>query len=389
MEKIIPYGKQTIDADDLAAVQHVLQSDFLTQGPAVAQFEANFAKYVGCKHAIAVANGTAALHLAALSLDTSKKVIAPPLSFVASTNCIEYVQGTIEFVDIDPKTWLIDIQQVEQKLAAEPDAYSGIIAVNFAGRVCDFEALRTLADRYNCWILEDACHSPGGKTEQTGTLSGSGELADISIFSFHPVKHIACGEGGMLTTNNDELAKQLRLLRTHGITRQEEDFIHDSSSIGGTESSYPQWYMEMQVLGYNYRLTDIQAALGSSQLKKASTGLERRKQIAQQYHAFFEDQTYILQHSEYHEAHAYHLYVICVEKRYELFQHLRNNGIFAQIHYFPIHLMPYYQQKGWKKGDFPIVENYYEQCISLPMFPGLTDEEIQFVIKTIAAFYAE
>ncbi len=384
--KAIPYGKQTIDEKDIQAVVDVLQSDFLTQGPHIATFEKNFAEYVGAKYAVAVANGTAALHLAALCLDTSKKVIAPPLSFVASTNCIEYVGGEIEFVDIDPDSWLIDVKKVEALLTKSPNAYSGIIAVNFAGKVCDFEALKKLADQYGLWIMEDACHSPGGKTTLTKTKSGSGELMDISVFSFHPVKHIACGEGGMITTNNESYYKQLLQLRTHGITREQDLFSNDLNLAGG-QTDFPLWYMEMQSLGYNYRLTDLQAALGNSQLSKAEAGLKRRREIAKMYNDHFSKSSYIKKHSGFQEEHAYHLYVILVEDRLELYNYLRSKNIFAQIHYFPIHLMPYYSEKGWKKGDFPEVENYYEQCLSLPMFPALTNEEIQYVLATIDAFY--
>lgn len=385
-KKVIPYGKQTIDEQDIAAVVEVLKSDFLTQGPHIANFEQNFARYVGSKYAVAVANGTAALHLAALCLDTSKKVIAPPLSFVASTNCIEYVGGEIVFADINPTTWLIDVNKVETLLKADPTGYSGIIAVNFAGKVCDFEALRQLADQYGLWILEDACHSPGGTTTATKTKSGSGELADLSVFSFHPVKHIASGEGGMITTNNEAFYKQLLLLRTHGITR-EHDLLTNEISLAGGNDAYPGWYMEMQELGFNYRLTDIQAALGNSQLAKADEGLKRRRAIAQMYATHFDTRPYILQHIGYEEEHAYHLYVIRVEQRLALYNFLRSKNIFAQIHYFPIHLMPYYARKGWKKGDFPVVEQYYEQCLSLPMFPALTDEDVHYVLATIDEFH--
>src|SRR6218665_2035367 len=334
--KTIPYGKQHIDENDIEAVINVLRSDFLTQGPHIAEFEKNFAEYVEVKYAVAVANGTAALHLAALCLDTSKKVIAPPLSFVASTNCIEYVGGEIEFVDIESDSWLIDVKKVEELLSKNPTAYSGIIAVNFAGKVCDFEKLRELANQYSLWILEDACHSPGGTTSLTKTKSGSGKLMDISVFSFHPVKHIACGEGGMITTNNEAFYQQLLQLRTHGITREQELFSNDIDLAGGNES-FPLWYMEMQSLGYNYRLTDLQAALGNSQLSKAEQGLKRRREIAQIYNDHFNSRSYIKNHSKFFNEHAYHLYVILVENRLELYNYLRSKNIFAQVHYFPIH----------------------------------------------------
>jgi hypothetical protein len=243
------------------------------------------------------------------------------------------------------------------------------------------EAFRALADEFGCWIIEDACHSPGGyfiNSKGEKVLSGSGRYADLSIFSFHPVKHIAAGEGGMITTNDEELYKRLLILRTHGIQQDLSKRIYDDSL----------WYYEMQELGYNYRLTDFQAALGLSQLKRASTGLVRRKEIAKVYEDVFTGETFIKGQSGVVDGHAYHLYVIEVENRKELHQYLREQNIFAQIHYIPCHLMPYYRECGWKEGDMPNAENYYKHCISLPLFPTLSAEEQQFVIETVKEFYA-
>lgn len=380
----IPYGRQNIIQEDIDAVVDVLKSDYLTQGPRIDEFEKAFAEYIGCKYAVAVSNGTAALHLATLALNvrTDDKIITTPISFVASSNCVRYCGGNIVFADIDPITYCLDINKVKELLKNAPKGtYKGIIPVDLAGYAVNLEEFKKLADEYNLWIIEDACHAPGGYfTDKNGEIQfcGNGKFADISVFSFHPVKHIACGEGGMITTNNDQLYKKLILLRTHGITR-DPDLLDENH--GG-------WYYEMQELGFNYRLTDFQAVLGTSQLKRADVGLKRRKEIAQRYFTAFLNKPFIKGQSGVYEGHAYHLYIIEVDDRKGLYKHLRANKIFAQIHYIPIHLMPYYMQFGWKIGDLPVAEKYYSHCISLPMYPTLTDEEQEFVIKKINDFYA-
>jgi UDP-4-amino-4,6-dideoxy-N-acetyl-beta-L-altrosamine transaminase len=391
-KNIIPYGKQNITEADIQAVVDTLQSDYLTQGPKIKEFEEAFAKYVGAKYAVAVANGTAALHLNCLALDVKEgdKVITTPITFAASANCVRYCGGEVVFSDIDPNTYLLDINKVTELLEASPKGtYKGIIPVDFAGRAVDLEAFRKLADEYGLWIIEDSCHSPGGSfVDSIGAKQhcGNGEFADLAIFSFHPVKHIAAGEGGMITTNDKGLYEKLLKLRTHGITK-DENFYENSVAFAGGDTSYPGWYMEMQVLGYNYRLTDFQAALGLSQLKRADEGLARRREIAKAYFNAFEGKDFIKGQSGVIDGHAYHLYVIKVEDRLGLYNHLRANNIFAQIHYVPTHLMPYYRTFGWKEGDMPIAEKYYNQCLSLPMFPTLTNEDQQFVIKTVRSFY--
>lgn len=392
--KPIPYGKQNITELDIKAVTEALQSDFLTQGPRIAEFEQAFASYIGCKYAVAVANGTAALHLSALALNIGpgQKVITTPITFAASANCVRYCGGEIVFADIDPQTYLLDIHSVEKLLAASPRGmYAGIIPVDFAGRAVNLEAFRKLADQHGLWILEDACHAPGGffnDTEGTEQRCGNGQFAELAIFSFHPVKHIACGEGGMITTNDHALYDRLKVLRTHGITRETTAFENPASLATGVSDSkqYPGWYMEMQELGYNYRLTDFQAALGTSQLKSADAGLKRRREIAAQYEDSFKSISGIKRQSGVVEGHAYHLYIIETHKRLELYNHLREKNIFAQVHYIPAHLMPYYQQQGWKPGDFPYAEAYYQCCLSLPMYPSLTDAEQRYVIDTIRQF---
>lgn len=388
----IPYGKQHITEEDIQAAVQVLQSDYLTQGPKIKEFEIAFAQYIGCEFAVAVANGTAALHLCALALEVkpNQKVITTPITFAASANCVQYCGGEIVFSDIDPDTYLLDINHVRALLEKSPKGtYSGIIPVDFAGRAVNLEAYRRLADDFGLWIIEDACHAPGGffrDSKGNKQLCGNGNYADLAIFSFHPVKHIACGEGGMITTNDEALYKRLLKLRTHGIVKDDTQYTNSIEFAGGVDS-YPLWYMEMQELGYNYRLTDFQAALGVSQLKKADDGIERRRAIAKRYNEAFEGKDYILKQSGAVEGHAYHLYVIEVHDRMGLYNYLREQTIFAQIHYIPCHLMPYYRNQGWEEGDLPKAENYYQGCISLPMYPTLTPAEQEYVIHKINLFY--
>jgi UDP-4-amino-4,6-dideoxy-N-acetyl-beta-L-altrosamine transaminase len=397
--QIIPYGKQEITEADVAAVVETLKSDFLTQGPKIKEFEEAFASYIGAKYAVAVANGTAALHLCALALGVKKgdKVITTPITFAASANCVRYCGGEAVFADIDPQTYLLDINAVRRLLQTSPKGtYKGIVPVDFAGMPVNMEAFRELAKEYGLWIIEDACHAPGGYFKDSKgkeQYCGNSQYADLAIFSFHPVKHIASGEGGMITTNDEELYKRLLMLRTHGITREESAFQNNPSFAAGQQSEqFPTWYMEMQELGYNYRLTDIQAALGVSQLQRADKGLERRKEIARRYDKAFAEfpavKSQINELKDTPSGHAYHLYVIQVEDRLGLYNYLREQHIYAQIHYIPTHLMPYYQQMGWKEGDMPEAEAYYKRCISLPMYPTLSNEEQDFVIAKIKEFYA-
>lgn len=393
----IPYGRQNITEEDIQAVISTLKSDYLTQGPKIAEFESSFAKYVGAKYAVAVANGTAALHLSTLALNVKKgdKVITTPITFAASANCVKYCGGDVVFADIDPETYLIDINYLSTLLESSPKGtYSGIIPVDFAGRPVNLEELRKLANEYGLWVIEDACHAPGGFfTDMEGNQQncGNSNFADLATFSFHPVKHIASGEGGMITTNDVSLYKRLLELRTHGITKDITKYKNDLATATGTEvsedSEYPEWYMEMQELGFNYRLTDFQAALGISQLRRAEEGLARRREIAKVYYDAFRNQHFILGQSGVVQGHAYHLYVIEVEDRMGLYKYLKSYNIYAQIHYIPIHLMPYYKSQGCNNGDFPNAESYYKRCISLPMYPTLTKDEQAFVIKKVKENY--
>lgn len=377
--KAIPYGKQSISQDDIDIVIKTLQSDYLTQGPAIAAFEKEFAEYIGCKYAVAVSNGTAALHLSAMANDVKpgEKVITTPITFSASANCVRYCGGEVTFADIDKHSYTIDLNQVKDMLKKDP-SIKGIVPVDFAGYPVNLEQLASIADKYGAWIIEDACHAPGGYfTDSAGTRQncGNGKFASQAIFSFHPVKHIATGEGGMITTNDEAVYNRLMTLRTHGITRNPERLTQND---GG-------WYMELQELGYNYRIPDILAALGSSQLKRAESGLARRKEIADVYTKAFAGSA--VQAPQYDAGHAFHLYVILADKRKELYDYLRERNIFTQVHYIPVHLMPYYKQFGWKKGDFPVAESYYEKCLSLPMYPTLTEEEQAYVIENVLNFY--
>lgn len=392
--KVIPYGRQNITEEDIQAVIEALKSDYLTQGPKIKEFEDNFAQYVGAKYAVALANGTAALHLCAMALDVKDgdKVITTPITFAASANCVRYCGGEVVFGDIDPETYLLDINSVKKLLKSSPKGtYKGIIPVDFAGRAVNLEEFKKLADEYNLWIIEDACHAPGGYfVDSTGKqqLCGNGNFAELAIFSFHPVKHIASGEGGMITTNDEVLYHKLLQLRTHGIVK-DNDLYTNSIDFAGGKGEYPLWYMEMQTLGYNYRITDFQAALGNSQLQRADEGVIRRREIAKTYYQAFQGKAYIKGQSEEVEGHAYHLYVIEVEDRLGLYNYLRTRNVFAQIHYIPCHLMPYYRQFGWKEGDRSNSETYYKHCISLPMYPTLTREEQQYVINLINEYYAK
>lgn len=377
--RIIPYGKQEIDSKDIAAVVDALQSDFLTQGPRIAEFEKAFAQYVGARYAVAVSNGTAALHLSALALEVneSSNVITAPITFAASANCIRYCGGKVTFADIDPATATLDPVKVRALLEAAPKGtYSGIIPVDFAGLPVNLEAFRELADEFGLWIIEDACHAPGGYfTDSKGEKQycGNGKFAELAIFSFHPVKHIACGEGGMITTNDPALYERLLLLRTHGITKDAQK-MHENH--GG-------WYYEMQELGFNYRLTDFQAALGLTQLEKADKGLARRREIARYYSEQFAGTEVDTSVADNGEGHAYHLYVIKTKNRKQLYDKLRDHHIYAQVHYIPVHTFPYYKTLGFRQGDFPSAEAFYDHCLSIPMYPSLTNAEQEHVIQAI------
>ena len=382
--KIIPYSKQYISELDIQAVISVLQDDFLTQGPKVKEIEDKFASYVGSQYAVAVSNGTAALHLSALALGVQEgsRVITSPITFTSSANCIRFCGGTIEFCDIDPSTNCLDIKAVRTKLESAPKGtYQGIIPVDFAGYAVDMEAFRELADEYGLWILEDSCHAPGGFfNSKNGDQQncGNGKFADAAIFSFHPVKHIACGEGGMVTTNDLKIYKKLLLLRSHGITKDPNELTKND---GG-------WYYEMQSLGYNYRMPDLLCALGISQLDRAEEGLIIRREIAKKYTEAFSGLPITIPKSSLHQGHAFHLFVIQVDERKALYDYLKGSGISAQIHYIPVHKQPYYVGL-YGEQVFKHAEEYYKCCISIPMYPSLSSNDQDYVIETIVQFYKQ
>lgn len=383
--RFIPYGRQSITQEDIDAVVATLTSEFLTQGPKVAEFETAFANYVGSGYAVAVSNGTAALHLCALALNVQPgdNVITTPITFAASANCIRYCGGNVYFADIHPETYLLDPAKVEELIASKPKGFfKGIIPVDFAGLANNLEEFKAIALKHDLWMIEDACHAPGGFfTDSTGTKQycGNGAFADLAIFSFHPVKHIATGEGGMITTNDRSLYEKLLLLRTHGITKNPDLLLENH---GG-------WYYEMQALGYNYRIPDMLCALGISQLKRADEGLAKRRAIANRYNEAFANHEHVrIQNPNLQEGHAFHLYIIHTSERLGLYNYLRQSNIFTQVHYIPVHTMPYYKTLGYNNGDFPKAETYYSGCLSLPMYPALSLDEQANVIKTINEFFS-
>lgn len=377
----IPYAKQTLTEEDRQAVLATLGADYLTTGPKIDEFERAFAEYIGAPFAVAVANGTAALHLCAkaLKISSGMRALCPSLTFAASANCILHEGGEIDFVDIDPESGLMDLDLLEEKLQLAPaNYYQCIIPVDFAGHSIQMDRVKRIADSFGCKIIEDSCHAPGGyfmDANHQVQQVGNGEFADLSIFSFHPTKHITTGEGGMITTKNEDLYHQLKLLRNHGICKDPQ----------GLQKQDGAWYYELQALGLNYRMNDIQATLGLSQLKKAPAWLEKRKEIAARYRMAFKDTPVNpLKHSE---GHAYHLFVVQVPERRALYEYLREKNIYCQVHYVPLHMHPFYQEKGWKTGDLPKTEAYYNACLSLPMYATLTEEEQDYVIKSILGFF--
>jgi dTDP-4-amino-4,6-dideoxygalactose transaminase len=328
---------------------------------------------------VAVNNATSGLHLAVLALDLKPgdRVITTPITFAASANCIRYAGAEVWFADIDPDTYLLSLEKTRELIESYPKGFfKGIIPVDFAGLPLNMEAFRDLAEAHGLWIIEDACHAPGAyftDSKDQKQRCGNGVYADMGIFSFHPVKHIACGEGGMLTTNSEALYKKLASLRTHGITKENMAENH-----GG-------WFYEMQELGYNYRLTDIQSALGISQLAKNDAGVKRRIDIAEAYKNAFRGKIKYqsLPNGSYN---AHHLFIIEVDDRKGLYDFLKAQQIFAQIHYIPVHTLPYYKKIGYESADLSNSETYYSKCISLPMYPSLTDDEQRFVIEKVLTF---
>ena len=379
---MIPYGRQSIDARDIDAVVEVLHSDWLTQGPAIERFERTVADCVGARHAVAVSSGTAALHLACLAarLGPGDLLWTSPITFVASANCGPYCGGDVDFVDIDPRTYDMNPDALEDKLAAgekEDRLPKVVIPVHLAGQPCNMARIAELAERYGFTVVEDASHAVGATYRDSCT--GDGAYSAMTVFSFHPVKIVTTGEGGMVLTNDDALAEKVALLRTHGITRSPE--LMEREPDGG-------WYYEQLELGFNYRMTDIQAALGTSQMARIDEFLARRRAIAARYDAELADLPVTLPWQSPESKSAWHLYIVRVKSespysRREAYDALRAAGIGVNVHYIPVHLQPYYRRLGFAPGDFPEAEAYYAEAISLPMFPALTDEAQSAVIAAV------
>lgn len=381
---MIPYGRQEITQQDIDSVTEVLQSDFLTQGPQIPLFEQNLASYCGAEHAVAVNSGTAALHLACLALGVGPgdMVWTSPISFVASANCALYCGAGIDFVDIDPETANLCVKKLRQKLErAERNKTlpQVIIPVHLAGQPCDMKEIKQLADQYGFKIIEDACHAIGGRYDNEPV--GNCRYSDITVFSFHPVKIITTCEGGAATTNDKALAEKMQLLRTHGITRDETLM---------TKVSDGPWYYQQIDLGFNYRITDLQAALGTSQLKRVDEVVAKRHQLVQRYNEKLKKLPllHLKQTSDGYSS--YHLYIIRIQtgetdiSHLEIFSKLREMGIGVNLHYIPIHTQPYYLQLGFKPGQFPEAEKYYSEAITLPLFHHLRHEDQDRVIECLS-----
>ena len=371
--KFIPYGRQFIDQDDIDAVVETLKSPFLTQGPKVKEFEEALASYAGAKYAVVFNSGTSALHAAYFTLGLKKddEFITTPISFIATSNAGLYLGAKPIFVDVEKDTGNIDISKIEEKITKKTKLIS---VVHYAGHSVDMKKVYEIAKKYNLKVVEDACHALGGEYENEKI--GSCKYSDATIFSFHPVKHITTGEGGAVLTNDRDVYEKLLMFRNHGITKK--DFLNESEG---------DWYYEMQFLGFNYRMTDIGASLGLSQLKKLDYFIKKRREIADIYNKAFKDNPYFdLPVEKKYAKHAFHLYPIRLKnktKRREIFDKLRQNGFGVQVHYIPIYWQPYYQNLGYKKGLCKNAEEFYQREISLPIFPAMKKDDIDYVIKKV------
>lgn len=394
LNDFIPCGRQWIDEEDIQSVLSVLRSDWLTQGPKIKEFEEAICKYTGAKYAVALATGTAALHCAcfAAGVGPGDEIITSPITFVASGNCALFLGASVKFVDVRRDTYCIDYNKIEQVITPRTKA---IIPVDFTGQPCDMNEINEIARKRNLTVIEDATHSLGA------TYKGKpvGVIAPMTIFSFHPVKHITTGEGGMIITDDEKLVEKLRLFRTHGITnfdismtlKEQAADNENQYSLGRNPDSRAGWYYEMQVLGYNYRITDIQCALGVSQLKKIDMFVSRRREIATSYTEIFSKSPYLtIPYQNKDRDSSWHLYVLRLnldkmnKTRRQVFDELRSMGIGVHVHYIPLHLQPYYRQKfGFKRGDFPEAEAYYDSALTIPLFPDLTEEDIKRITESV------
>lgn len=372
--KLLPYGRQSINDADIEAVVDVLRSDWLTTGPKVGEFEAAFAAYTGAKFAVAVSNGTAALHAAAFAagVGPGDEVIVPPLTFAASANCVRYQGGSVVFADVRPDTLSLDVAKAAEAVTPKTKA---IVTVDYAGQPSDLDELMELAGRHGCVLIEDAAHAAGASYRGRSV----GSVAHMTTFSFHPVKQMTTGEGGMVTTNDPLLADRLRLFRNHGITTDHRQREQQGS-----------WFYEMVDLGYNYRITDFQCALGLSQMQRLPAWIERRAAIARRYDAAFAEVPQIEPLEILSDrVSSWHLYVIRLNLqmltagRAEIFQELRAASLGVNVHYIPVHWHPYYQRLGYPRHGFPVTEAAYERLLSLPLFPAMSEEDVERVVETV------
>ena len=383
MRKNLPYGRQWIDESDIECVGDVLKTDWITQGPKISEFEQMVAEYCGAKYAVAVSSGTAALHIAVLSAGFSQgdEVITTPNTFVSTVNSIVYSGATPIFADIKSDTYNINPEEIKKRVN---ERTGGLIPVDFSGQPCDIVEIKNIAEKYNLVIIEDGAQSLGAEyKDENGEWEkvGSCKYSDMTIFSFHPVKHITTGEGGMVLTNDNELYQKLIMLRTHGVTK-------DKNLLKKNDGP---WYFEMQMLGFNYRITDFQCALGINQLKRLDEFIKRRREIVETYNdSFKEIKEIIIPYEKPDVKSSYHLYIIQIReeelkaRKKEIFKRLRSEGLGVNVHNIPVHIHPFYQEKyGYKEGDLPVSEEYYRGAISLPLYPKMSDENVKYVIKTV------
>jgi len=379
LTKFINYGRQCIEEDDIQCVVETLRSDFLTQGPKVKEFEDSLARYCGAKYAVAFSSGTSALHGAyfAMGLGAGNEILTSPMTFLATSNAALFLGSKPVFVDVESDTGNIDASLIEQAITEKTKA---IVPVHFAGHPCDLDKINDIAKANNLFVIEDACHALGA--EHLETKTGCCKYSNMTVFSFHPVKTITTGEGGAVLTNDESFYDKLMMFRQHGVTKDPDKLINKTESDGG-------WYYEMQHLGYNYRITDIQAALGWSQLKKLDRFVSRRREIVEIYRKAFAGNDYFdIPVEKSYAKSGWHLYPIRLKDKYkskkkEVFAKLRENGLGVQVHYIPVHLQPYYQQLGFEKGAYPNAEDFYAREISIPMFPSLTNEDVACVVETL------
>ena len=383
---MIYYGHQHITEKDIQAVERVLHSDWLTQGPAIEAFEKKVANYCGAKYAVAVTNATSALHIAckAAGLGEDDVLWTSPITFTASANCGRYCGADVDFVDIDDKTYNMSVAELRHKLETAVKKPKVVIPVHLAGQSCDMEAIKALADEYGFKIIEDASHATGA--DYKNTKVGSCRYSDMTVFSFHPVKIVTTGEGGVVLTNNKELYEKLKLYRSHGITR-------DSDLM--TQEADGPWYYQQIELGFNYRMTDMQAALGCSQMDSLDEFVARRRYLVKRYNEKLKNLPLRTPYQDEATNPSWHIYIIRVDftkvklSKKEIFARMRDRGIVLNLHYIPVHTQPYYQKLGFQKGDFPVSEKYYEEAITLPLYYDLTDEQQDEVIEALKEVLAE